>query len=432
MLVRRDLLKLGATLAASAVAPSIVHAASAAGDKFDWKLVAPESVGMSRTGLEAVRAAIQKNVDAKVISGAVTAIARHNKLVWFEAQGWANVGAGKPMQKDSLFRMMSSSKVITTIAVLMMIEEGKLSLDDPISKYIPSFKDQKVRVSPPGNTDPAKVSYEPARRDITVKDLLTHTSGLGSVVDGIVPPLNTLADQARAGPNATLATVVPKYGTQPLGFQPGTKWRYSPLEGMDTLLYLVELRSGVPADRFLEERIFQPLDMRSTWFNVPGSAQNRLVDIYAAKGGAFETREWLFGKGPFTYFSGAGGLVSCAHDMLNFELMLLNRGSFNGRRLLKPETVALMSRNHVGTMFADWIPFITSGSGFGLGVSVLEDEARGNGRAPGAFGWGGAYGTETWADPKLDLAVVMLIQMDPAPANVKGDFTRAIRGAITA
>lgn len=172
--------------------------------------------------------------------------------------------------------------------------------------------------------------------------------------------------------------------------------------------------------------------MKSTYFNVPASEVGRLVKIYAAKDGTFEPRPWLFGEGPFKYFSGAGGLTSCAHDMLNFEVMLLNSGSFNGRRLLKPATVALMSQNHVGSLFADWIPFVTRGNGFGLGVSIVEDESRGAGRAVGAFGWGGAYGTETWADPKLDIAAVMLIQMDPAPPSPKSDFTKAIRKAIVA
>lgn len=201
---------------------------------------------------------------------------------------------------------------------------------------------------------------------------------------------------------------------------------------MDTLLYLVELVSGVPADRFLRDRIFEPLEMRSTWFNVPAAEQSRLVNIYAAKNRSFEQRPWLFGKGPFTYFSGAGGLTSCAQDLLNFELMLLGHGSFNGRRLLSRETVALMSRNHVGPLFADWIPSMTGGSGFGLGVSVVEDETRAYGRGQGAFGWGGAYGTESWADPKLDVAGVMMIQMDPAPPAPRMDLMRALRASIVA
>lgn len=434
MLVRREVLKLGTALAVSGSMPPFIQStfAATASARFNWKLYPPSAAGMSSRGLEGLRAAIQKNIDARNISGAVTAVARRNKLVWHEAQGWADVDARRPMQKDSLFRMMSSSKVVTAVAVMMILEEGKIALEDPVSKFIPGFRNQKVAVAASGNTDPAKVTFVPATRDITVKDLLTHTSGLSSFGEGIVPGLGSLINKAQRGPGATLASVVPQFGSYALDFQPGTRWRYSPLDGIDTLLYLVELVSGVPADRFLKERIFEPLDMRGTYFNVPDSQKNRLVNIYAAKGGKFETRPWLFGDGPFTYFSGAGGLISCAHDMLNFELMLLNRGSFNGHRLLRPETVALMSRNHVGRLFADWVPFITGGHGFGLGVRIVEDESRGEGKGAGAFGWGGAYGTETWADPKLELAGVMLIQMDNPPANVKADFSNAIRNAIVA
>lgn len=431
MFDRRELLKAGALFTGAAATAQLSGRAFGAATPaaFRWDLTPPESAGMSRSGIDGIRAAIQKNIDSKAISGAVTAVARRNKLVLFEAQGWADVDARRPMKTDSLFRIMSSSKAITAVAVMMMVEEGKLALEDPVSKFIPTFRDQKVAVSPAGNKDPKKVRLVPATRYITIKDLLTHTAGLSTLSEQ-APGLEAIKKNAERRPDDTLSTAIPRLGTLPLDFQPGTKWRYSPLDGMDTLLYLVELVSRTPADRFLQERVFSPLDMKSTYFNVPASEVGRLVKIYAAKDGTFEPRPWLFREGPFKYFSGAGGLTSCAHDMLNFEVMLLNSGSFNGRRLLKPATVALMSQNHVGSLFADWIPFVTRGNGFGLGVSIVEDESRGAGRAVGAFGWGGAYGTETWADPKLDIAAVMLIQMDPAPPSPKSDFTKAIRKAI--
>lgn len=425
MFERREFLKMGAVMGGCAALPHSMTSAWAArrSPAFSWKLQPARAAGMTQEGLTAARAAIQKNIDSKTISGAVTAVARHNKLVLFEAQGWADAEARKPMRTDSLFRMMSSTKVVTAVAVMMMVEEGKLALEDPVSRFIPSFHNQQVLV---GGT------AVPAIRDITVKDLLTHTSGLSSGQQGVATGAASLQNKVERGPDATLASVVPQLGRNVLDFQPGTKFSYSPLDGMDTLLYLVELRSGMLAERFVQERILQPLEMRSTYFHVPASQMDRVVQLHESKDGQLRTRPALLDNVPKHYTSGAGGLISCAHDMLNFELMLLNRGTFNGRRLLKPETVALMSTNQVGTLFSDWIPFITGGNGFGLGVRILEDEKKGGGRSVGAFGWGGAYGTETWADPKLDMACVMLIQMEPVAPNVKSDFAEALRRAVVA
>jgi CubicO group peptidase (beta-lactamase class C family) len=427
---RRDVLKMGALLGGAACVPAGLSArgASSAGQgRFTWKLASPAAAGLSRDGLERMRAAVQKNIDGKAVAGAVTAVARHNKLVWFEAQGWANIGERKPMHTDSLFHMMSSTKVVTAVAALMMIEEGRLALKDPVSRFIPSFKGQKVAVS---SGAPSEIVYVPAARDITILDLLTHTSGLSTSAS--IPAMAELRGRVKRGPGATLASQIPQLGSLALDYQPGTLFRYSALDGFETLLYIVELVSGAPAEQFLHERLFQPLDMRDSYFNVPASQRARIAQLYEIKDGRFEPQKTLFTGGPTKYISGAGGLISCAHDMLNFELMLLDGGSFNGRRILKTESVALMSRNHVGRLFADWFPPLTAGNGFGLGVRVLEDESRSDGRAVGAFGWGGAYGTETWADPKLDLAAVLLIQGQAASSTLRADFTRALRGAIVA
>lgn len=431
MIDRREVLKLAAALGSSIALPGALQGAFAGGRKaaFDWTLQAPEAAGMTRAGIETARAAIRRNIDAKVIAGAVTAVARHGKLVMFDAQGWADVDAEKPMRADALFRMASSGKVITAVAVLMMVEEGRLALEDPVSKFIPSFHGQRVAVSPPGNTDPDKVRIEPALRDITIHDLLTHTSGLSTAYDG-GPALYAARGSVQRKPGDTLKSTIPRVGSLLLDYQPGTLWRYSPLEGMDVLLYLVELVSGTPADQFLKERLFQPLDMRDTCFEVPAQDKGRLVRVYGVTDGKYVARSWLFPEEGVTYISGAGGLISSGHDMLNFELMLLNRGALNGKRILRPESVALMTRNHVGSLFADWIPPLTGGRGFGLGVSIVEDEARGGGRAVGAYGWRGAYGTDTWADPALDMACVLLIQMESGPMGVADDLGRALRQAI--
>ncbi|MFO0897042.1 MAG: serine hydrolase domain-containing protein [Pirellulales bacterium] len=426
LLARRDLLKLGVALTTGASLPRLLCAAERDA-AFDWTLHPPESVGMSRNGLEKVRAAIQKSIDDKSIPGAVTAIARHNRLVWYEAQGVRDVDAGTPMGKDDIFRMMSSSKPVVAVAVLILLDEGKLSVDDNVSRFLPTFKDPKVAIGPRGTKDAAKVTLVPAEREITIKDLLTHTSGLMSSGDLNGSPPAALVNKIERKPDDTLADYIPRLGAAALDFQPGTKWSYSPLAGFDVLLRIVEIASGQPADQFLRERIFEPLHMRDTFFNVPPEKQSRVVDIY---GPDRTVQKHLLGEGPWTYFSGAGGLFSSVHDYMQLEAMLLNRGTLNGRTLLEPETVALMTRNHVGTLFAEWIPFVTSGHGFGLGVRIVQDAAKGGGRGVGAFGWGGAYGTETWADPTFDLVAALFVQTQPAPANVRNDFERALRKAI--
>lgn len=427
---RREFLKFGAVLTVGAVTPQVLRADSRK-DRFDWTLHAPEEVGMSRAGLEGIRAAIQKNIDNKVIPGAVTAVARHNKLVWYEAQGVSTIETSTPLRKDDLYRMMSSTKPITALAVLMMMEAGRLSIDDKVNRFIPTFKDMKVAVAPPGAKDASQVRLVPAERDITIKDLLTHTSGLSGSGD-LTNPITSgsLVNKIERQPNDTLADFIPRLGAAALDFQPGTLWRYSPVDGFDVLLRIVEITSRQPADRFMRERIFEPLDMRDTHFNLPPESSARVVNLYNRKDGNWQVAKPFFGNGPFKYMSGAGGLFSTVHDFMQYEAMLLNRGTLNGHRLLKPETVALMSRNHIGKLFAEWIPPVTGGHGFGLGVRIVEDQDKGSGRSVGAFGWGGAYGTESWVDPALDIAAAMFIQMDPAPTNVRTDFQQSIRKAI--
>jgi CubicO group peptidase (beta-lactamase class C family) len=430
LLARREFLKLGAVLTVGAGTPQVLRADSRK-DRFDWTLHAPEEVGMSRAGLEGIRAAIQKNIDNKVIPGAVTAVARRNKLVWYEAQGVSTVETNTPLRKNDIYRMMSSTKPITALAVLMMMEAGRLSLDDKVNRFIPTFKEMKVAVAPPGAKDASQVKLVPAERDITIKDLLTHTSGLSSAGDLANPNSpGSLVNKIERKPDDTLADYIPRLRAAALDFQPGAKWSYSPVDGFDVLLRIVEITSRQSADRFMRERIFEPLDMRDTHFNLPPEKKARVVPLYSRKEGKWQVEKPLFGEGPSRYISGAGGLFSTVHDFMQYEMMLLNRGTLNGRRLLKPETVALMSRNHVGKLFAEWIPPITGGHGFGLGVRVLEDRDKGAGRGVGAFGWGGAYGTESWADPELDVAAAIFIQMNPAPANVRLDFQQAIRKAI--
>ncbi len=429
-LSRRSILSFGALFALGACAPRGISTAAA--PRFDWRLHPAADAGMSEAGLEAVRAAVQQQIDAGVINGAVSAIARSGKLVWHEAQGFSNPVDKTPMRKDAIFRVMSSSKPVTVTAILTLVDQGKLSLDDKVSKYIPSFANPRVAISLPGNTDPAKVKIVPATRELVIRDLLTHTSGITSVGDKMMPGPATLVNKIERLPGDTLESYIPRIGPAVLQFQPGSKFSYSPLDALDTALYIVQLVSGRPADVYMQERIFAPLEMIDTYYNVPAAKQSRIVDIYASKNGKWQAADHLLGPGPYKYISGGGGIFSTVHDFMNFELMLLNQGSFNGQPVLRPETHALMHRNVVGNLFADWFPPLTKGNGFGLGVRIAESADNLNGRSIGAYGWGGAYGTESWVEPALDLAGVFFIQMNPPPASASINFEKAARAAIIA
>ncbi len=445
---RRELLAAGAASSVGLLAGPTLGQTRPSGH-FDWTLHPPESVGMSRAGLENVRAVLQKQVDTNVELGMVTAIARRNKLVWFEAQGVRDPKTAAPMRKDDIFRLASSTKPLTAACILMMMEAGKLALDDKVSRFIPTFAGQKVVEPPPGweqtLLDPkkkaeaaAQAKYVSAHHDITIRELLTHTSGLMSAGDaGFFGPgtLVNTSDKLNAGPDKTLAQVVPNFGGAALDFQPGTKWRYSPSVAFDVLLYIVELTSGQPADVFMRERLFEPLGMRDTYFNLPADKRERLVPLYERKGDAWKPGFSFFGNGPVTYFSGAGGVMSTAHDYMQFEAMLFNRGELNGRRVLKPASVAMMRTNQVGDLMSQWqfgpLKDVTAGMGFGLGVGITVDPVRANnGRGRGAFGWDGAYGTDGWVDPMNDLAVIYFVQQPVRSARI--DFQKAVRAALTA
>lgn len=433
-MMRRDVLGLGAGLAASTLAGGAFAQAKRSAT-FNWTLHKPEEVGMTKAGLDAIKVAVQAHIDKKDLTGAVIAVARHNKLVQYEALGVRDVESGAPMRKDDIFRMMSSTKPTVGVATLMLQEEGKLSIDDKISRFIPEFANTKVAVAPDGfeaaMRDPAKraalasqVKLVPASRDLTIRDLMTHTSGLSSGGAG------QLVNRIRRSQDDTLADYIPRLGAAALDFQPGTRWRYSASDGIDVLLRIVEIASKTPADVFLRERIHQPLDMRDTYFNVPPAKYDRILTLYGRQDGEWRPQRAAFGYGPIKYFSGAGGSMSTVHDYMQFEEMLLNKGELNGKRLLKPESVALMSTNHTGSLYGG-TGGATKGTGFGLTVRVLQDPAAANsGRLPGAFGWGGAYGTCSWTDPADDMTAAIFIQQ-PAP-TVLPDYEHAIRRAVVA
>jgi CubicO group peptidase (beta-lactamase class C family) len=312
------------------------------------------------------------------------------------------------------------SKPITGVAVMMMLEEGKLRLNDPVSKFLPEFKNSKVAV-PRGN---AGEFYEiPADRELTIRDLLTHTNGLmtGGIGSKAGPPRPAAGD--------TLASYVPRLAAAPLDFQPGTQWAYSGLAGPDTLSRIVEIVSGQPYDEFLRARIFEPLGMQDTFFYPPDDRRPRLATLYSKSPKGLVRAENQDGFSLKTYFSGAGGLMSSALDYLQFAQMLLNGGELHGTRLLSPRTVDLMATNHVGDMFNGKLGRPAHGMGYGLLVGIVEDGAAAGLRVSnGSFGWDGAYGTQTWIDPREKMVTIVMIQTQVPP--VQRDFENAVMQSI--
>ena len=382
----------------------------------------PEEAGFSAERLARVREAVKRHLDAGSPSGAVTLVARRGKIVHLEAHGLMDVESKKPMPKDGIFRLASTSKPITAAAVLMMIEEGKIRLADPVSRFIPEFKSMKVAVPRPGGSG-KEFDTVPAAREITVRDLLTHGSGLmsGGLGNGTAP---------RREATDTLATFIPKLASVPLDFQPGTLWRYSGQAGFDVLSRIVEIASGLPYDRFLRERLFDPLGMKDTGFFAPPDRAGRLVTLYRrTPEGKLERVPDQSGLSSTSYFAGSGGMVSTVEDYAKFAQMMLNGGELNGRRYLGPRTVQMMTTNHTGDMVNGQFGRPARGMGFGLGVQVNEDPAAsGLPQSKGAWGWAGGFGTNFNVEPAEQMVTVVFIQT-PNGA-LQRDVETAIRQAI--
>lgn len=397
----------------------------------------PKDVGLSAERLQQINQVIQRAIDANEISGAVTIVSRRGQIAHFEAQGLMNIDARTPMRKDTIFPIASMTKPITGVAILMLVEEGKVRLRDPVSRYIPQFKDTQVAIPKPASRGPgarsrgqaaqaSEIYTVPAHREITVRDLMTHTSGLGSGGAGAT-------ETARIAPRRSsdnLATYIPTLGAAPLDFQPGTQWAYSGLAGIDTLGRVVEVASGLTFDEFLRQRIFEPLGMKDTAFYPTEDRMPRVVTLYGRTPNGLVRREvpgWVDTK---TLFSGGGGLWSTAEDYLQFAQMLVNGGELGGTRLLGPRTVDLMASNHVGDLFANaGATGGRAGMGFGLTVDVVLDavEARQH-RSTGSFGWGGAFGTNFWVDRKEQLTAVLMVQTPGG--SLRADFQNAVMQAI--
>ena len=370
----------------------------------------PEEVGMSSDRLGRLDAAMQKAVDSGELPGAVVLIARDGQLAYAKSFGWQDRGKKIPMRNDSIFRLYSMTKPVVSVAAMMLVEEGKLGLQEPVSKYIPEFKEMKVGIESTDAEGKPALKLVDAKRQITVQDLLRHTSGLTYGVLGTLNAVKKMYKDAEIfSQKWVLADFVKALAKLPLQFQPGTTWEYS--HSTDVLGRVVEVASGQTLDVFLAKRIFEPLKMVDTAFQVPPEKHNRIAqpmpDIYTGK-----TPELIDVTRPATFFAGGHGLVSTAGDYLRFAQMLANGGELEGARILGPRTVEYMSSDHVNPQIEKGAGFLPGpGYGFGLGFATRID--RGQSEWPGSPGdyyWAGYAGTYFWIDPEEELVPVLMTQ----------------------
>lgn len=371
---------------------------------------APESVGMSSERLARLTRVMHEYTRTRQIAGTVTLVARSGRIVYHEAAGLRDIEQNSPMQKDTIFRIASQTKALSSVGIMMLVEEGQLLLTDPVSKFIPAFEKTTVQTSELG-------APVPAQRRITIRDLLTHTSGVSYGGELRLAEAYKAAGFTswyfadRAEP---IGHWMEKLAALPFASQPGERYVYG--YSTDILGHVVEKVSGVSLETFLTTRLLEPLGMRDSHFFLPSGKVSRLATVYArsAKGGLTRAPEGHPGQGryvagPRAAFSGGAGLLSTASDYARFLQMMLNEGELDGVRLLSPKTVQLMTVNHIGDLYP--VP----GRGFGLGFETVEDLGR-SGRygSEGEFSWGGAYFSRYWVDPQEKLIAVFLSQLLPS------------------
>jgi CubicO group peptidase (beta-lactamase class C family) len=393
----------------------------------------PEDVGVSSERLERLDRTVQQYVNEGKVAGVVTLIARKGQVVQFGAYGKRDIESGSPMAKDAIFRIASMSKAITSVAIMMLMEEGKLTIGDPVSKFIPQFKNTTVATEYRDGTSARPVVVTvPAKREITIRDLLTHTSGV-SYGNGLVEDQYKAANINGwyfADKNEPIGPVIERLAALPFNSQPGERYVYG--FNTDILGVVVERASGLTLDEFMRTRIFTPLKMTDTHFYLPQEKRDRLVTVYGYNGGKLERMpnplrgQGDYVDGPRAAFSGGAGLLSTASDYARFLQMLLNGGELDGARLLGPKTVELMTSNHVGNLYQE------GKFGFGLGFEITEHVGRaGRPGSVGEFGWGGAYHTQMWVDPQEQLVVVYMTQTLPSgPLDLQPRFRALLYSSL--
>jgi CubicO group peptidase (beta-lactamase class C family) len=404
------------SIVVASAALTVVSAAATAAD--------PEDLGLSRERLERIDSMLERRIAAGDLAGAIAVVARHGEIAHVSVHGVMDLETRRPMRTDTLFRIASMTKPIVGVGVMMMVEENKLRLSDPVSRYIPEFRNLRVAVARPDGGSAAAPSFElvAAQREVTIKDLLTHVSGLGSG-----PMSNATIEPVARRDGEKLADYIPRLGGTALEFQPGTRWAYSPGAGFETLGRVLEIASGIPLDEFLEQRIFAPLGMRAITF-WPSEAQwPRVATVYQREEQGLVKAVMpndTFGRN--VYFRGSGGLYSTAESYVPFGVMLANGGELGGVRLLSRKSVEMLGAVHV----PDTLPGRPPGEGYGLSVRVVTDHAaRGTLLSDGTYGWSGAQGTHFFVDPKEELVGVLMVQT-PNNNEVRSDFENLVAQAI--
>jgi CubicO group peptidase (beta-lactamase class C family) len=390
--------------------------------------VRPELVGLSTERLARIGEVMQSYVDQGRLGGAVTLVARNGKVAYLQSFGKLDPRTGAAMPTDAVFRIASQTKAVTSVAVMILFEEGKLLLSDPVSKYIPEFKDTTVAVPEAAKKGPG-YKVVPAKRPVTIRDLLTHTAGI-SYGDGPAKDLYKAAGLQGwflADRNVPVGDLIQKLAKLPFDAQPGEKWVYG--YNTDILGYLVEVVSGMSLSDFIKKRITEPLGMADTHFFLPEEKAGRLAAVYGTgKDGKAElvgdARENAYVRGPRMCFAGGAGLLSTAEDYARFLLMLQSGGEWGGVHVLGPKSVELMTADHVGDLYG--------GQGFGLGFWVTKELGKnGEPGSVGAFGWDGAYHTTYWVDPAEKLVAVFMTQLLPATgSDAQAKFNALVYQAI--
>jgi len=382
------------------------------------KEAAPSTAGVSAERLSRIDKLIQEYVDKKWIAGGVALVAKDGKIVYYKAIGYDDINTKEQLKRDAIFRIASQTKAITSVAIMMLYEEGKLLLNDPVWKFIPEYKDQKVL----DKYNAADTTYTtvPAKRAVTIRDLLTHTSGIGYAQIGS-PEANAIYYKngivgGIGVDNIVLGDKMKKLGTLPLLHQPGEKWTYG--LNTDLLGYVIEVISGLSLDEFFKKKIFEPLGMKDTYFYLPKSKYARLATLYTEDAqkqvkimdetlnlNGSVLRDFPATEG--TYFSGGGGLSSTALDYAIFLQMLLNKGEYNGKRILSPTSVRMMTMSQFDKI--EW-----PANKFGLGFSVYTEKSEAvSPLSAGSFDWGGMFSSTYWVDPKQKIVAQFFLNQFP-------------------
>jgi CubicO group peptidase (beta-lactamase class C family) len=411
-------------VAASALLLTLV---AVAGGHAAAPTAAPEDVGLSAERLQRITAMIERRIAAGDIAGAVTIVGRRGRVAHHVARGVMDLESKQPMTPRTMFRIASMTKPVISVAVMMLVEEGKLHLSDPVSRYVPEFRDAKVAMArgPAGRgggaNDAPQFYTVPASRAVTVKDLLTHVSGLGSGPMGN----SDIARVARKD-GETLADYIPRLGGTALEFQPGSRWTYSPGAGFETLGRIIEIASGTRLDQFLRTRIFDPLGMPDITFWPTDAQWPRVASVYARQDkGLTKSTMPNDTLSRNVYFRGSGGLYSTAEDYVAFGLMLANGGALGGKRVIGRKSVEMLSAVHV----PDTLPGRPAGEGYGLGVRVVTDHAARNTLlSDGTYGWSGAQGTHFFVDPKEQLVGILMVQT--SNGEIQREFEDLVAQAI--